>query len=55
VAERMKGSPGRARKSGMRPLLLAEHRNRFGPGSRWHMPGYVSEYGRAGGRRGCAG
>jgi hypothetical protein len=47
MAERMKGSPGRARKSGMRPLLLAEHRRQFGPGSRWHRPGYMSDYARA--------
>jgi hypothetical protein len=43
----MHGSLSRARKSGMRPLLFVEHRSRFGPGGRWHLPGYVSDYARA--------
>jgi hypothetical protein len=28
----------------LRQLLLQEHRKRFGPGGRWHIPGRVSEY-----------
>lgn len=31
----------------MRPLLLADHRRRFGPSTRWHRPGHVSDYARA--------
>lgn len=28
----------------LRQLLLKDHRKRFGPGGRWHIPGRVSEY-----------
>jgi hypothetical protein len=30
-----------------RQLLLSDHRKRFGPASRWPLPGRVSEYERA--------
>jgi hypothetical protein len=28
----------------LRQLLLKEHRRLFGLGSRWHIPGHVSDY-----------
>jgi hypothetical protein len=28
----------------LRQVLLKDHRKRFGPNSRWHIPGHVSEY-----------
>jgi hypothetical protein len=28
----------------LRQVVLKDHRNRFGPGGRWHIPGRVSEY-----------
>jgi hypothetical protein len=28
----------------LRQVLLADHRKRFGPSGRWHIPGRVSEY-----------
>ena len=40
MAERLSGGTGaRARKSGVRKLLLDEQRRRTGPKSRWHMSG----------------
>ena len=31
----------------LRQALLKDHRNRFGPGGRWHIPGRVSDYEKA--------
>jgi hypothetical protein len=40
MAERLKGGTGRRRVDNtVRNLLLAEHRKRSGPGSRWYRPG----------------
>ena len=46
MAERLSGGTGRRRVDNtVRNLLLTEHRKRFGPGSRWHIPGKPpSEY-----------
>jgi hypothetical protein len=41
VAERRKGSAARTERSPLRQMILAHHRARFGPGSRWattHAP-----------------
>jgi hypothetical protein len=31
----------------LRQVLLKDHRKRFGPNGRWHIPGHVSDYEKA--------
>jgi hypothetical protein len=43
MAERLGGGTGRVDNT-LRQVLLNDNRKRFGPNSRWHIPGRVSEY-----------